>query len=120
MKREALRADTAFGFLDRQTASEQLHHPVLISNDDENTMLRRILDELRRSRSFLFSVAFVTTDALAMLKQPLLDFVAAGGTGRIVTSTYLNFNAPDALRELLALPGIEAVSYTHLTLPTKA
>lgn len=112
MKREALRADTAFGFLDRQTASEQLHHPVLISNDDENTMLRGILDELRRSRSFLFSVAFVTTDALAMLKQPLLDFVAAGGTGRIVTSTYLNFNAPDALRELLALPGIEV--YAHL------
>ncbi|MCY1683858.1 DUF3427 domain-containing protein [Kocuria sp. SL71] len=112
MKREALRADTAFGFLDRQTASEQLHHPVLISNDDANTMLRGILDELRRSRSFLFSVAFVTTDALAMLKQPLLDFVAAGGTGRIVTSTYLNFNAPDALRELLALPGIEV--YAHL------
>lgn len=112
MKREALRADTAFGFLDRKTASEQLHHPVLISNDDENTMLRGILDELRRSCSFLFSVAFVTTDALAMLKQPLLDFVAAGGTGRIVTSTYLNFNAPDALRELLALPGIEV--YAHL------
>lgn len=112
MKRDALRADTAFGFLDRQTASEQLHHPVLISNDDENTMLRGILDELRCSRSFLFSVAFVTTDALAMLKQPLLDFVAAGGTGRIVTSTYLNFNAPDALRELLALPGIEV--YAHL------
>lgn len=112
MNREALRADTAFGFLDRQTASDQLHHPVLISNDDENTMLRGILDELRRSRSFLFSVAFVTTDALAMLKQPLLDFVAAGGTGRIVTSTYLNFNAPDALRELLALPGIEV--YAHL------
>lgn len=112
MKREALRADTAFGFLDRQTASEQLHHPVLISNDNENTMLRGILDELRRSRSFLFSVAFVTSDALAMLKQPLLDFVAAGGTGRIVTSTYLNFNAPDALRELFALPGIEV--YAHL------
>ncbi|WP_271404563.1 DUF3427 domain-containing protein [Kocuria palustris] len=108
-----IRADTAFGFLDRQTTSEQLHHPVLISNDDENTMLRGILDELRRSRSFLFSVAFVTTDALAMLKQPLLDFVAAGGTGRIVTSTYLNFNAPDALRELLALPGIEVHAHLH-------
>lgn len=99
-----IRADTAFGFLDRQTAAEQLHHPVLISNDDDNTMLRAILEELRRSRSFTFSVAFVTTDALAMLKQALLDFP---GRGRIVTSTYLGFNSPDALRELLELPGLE-------------
>lgn len=112
MSREALQADTVFGFLDRTTPAEQLHHPVLISNDDENTMLRGILEELRRSRSFLFSVAFVTTGALAMLKQPLLDFVEAGGTGRIVTSTYLNFNSPDALRELLGLPGIEV--FAHL------
>ncbi|NKE10302.1 MULTISPECIES: DUF3427 domain-containing protein [Kocuria] len=101
---DVLRADTAFGFLDRTTASERLHHPVLISNDDDNTMLRAILEELRRSRSFTFSVAFVTTDALAMLKQALLDFP---GHGRIVTSTYLGFNSPDALRELLELPGVE-------------
>lgn len=100
----ALRADTAFGFLDRSTAAAQLHHPVLISNDDENTMLRAILEELRRSRSFTFSVAFVSSNALAMLKQALLDFP---GTGRIVTSTYLNFNTPDALRELLELPGVQ-------------
>ena len=101
---DVLRADTTFGFLDRTTASERLHHPVLISNDDDNTMLRAILEELRRSRSFTFSVAFVTTDALAMLKQALLDFP---GRGRIVTSTYLGFNSPDALRELLELPGVE-------------
>ena len=104
LSHDVLRADTTFGFLDRTTASERLHHPVLISNDDENTMLRAILEELRRSRSFTFSVAFVTTDALAMLKQALLDFP---GRGRIVTSTYLGFNSPDALRELLELPGVE-------------
>src|SRR5690606_30363304 len=101
---EQVRLDTTFGFLDAATASDQIFHPLLVSNQDRNTMLRAIRAELRRATSFTFSVAFVTPHALAMLKQALLDF---RGRGRIITSTYLGFNSPAAFRELLNLPRVD-------------
>lgn len=101
-----LRSDTAFGFLDKSLNADQLFHPLLVSNRDGNTMVRAIQAELRRSRSFTFSVAFVTPYAVAILKQALLDFA---GTGTIITSTYQSFNSPAAFRELLNLPGVEVL-----------
>lgn len=102
----SIRADTAFGFLDASVQAEQLFHPQLISNEDNNTMLRAIKHELHRSQRFTFSVAFVTTGALALLKQALVDF---RGQGTIVTSTYLNFNEPAVFRELLTLDGVDVL-----------
>lgn len=102
--RELLQLDNAFGFFDRTVQSDQLFHPVLIANEGANTMLRAIRHELQRSTSFTFSTAFVTTSAVAMLKQALLEFP---GTGTIITSTYLGFNTPAAFRELLNLPEID-------------
>ncbi|MFE3961264.1 hypothetical protein ACFXPS_44800, partial [Nocardia sp. NPDC059091] len=86
-----LRRDTTFGFLDKSAESDRLFNPVLVSNTDTNTMYKAILDELRRSTSFIFSVAFVSADAIASLKQALIDF---DGQGKIITSTYLGFNSP--------------------------
>lgn len=98
-----IRLDNAFGFIDSTLESEQIFHPLLVSNQGTNTMLKSIRDELRRSKSFVFSVAFVTPSAIAMLKQALLEFT---GEGTIITSTYLGFNSPAAFRELLNLPRV--------------
>lgn len=106
---EQLRLDNAFGFLDSSVQSDQLYHPLLIANDGANTMLRAIRHELRRSLEFTFSTAFVTTSAIAMLKQALLDFP---GKGTVITSTYLGFNSPAAFRELLNVPGVDVFVYT--------
>lgn len=81
---------------------------MLVSNSDGNTMLRAIRDELKRSSHFVFSVAFITPSAIAMLKQAILDYQ---GSGIIITSTYLGFNSPAAFRELLNLQGIRV--YVH-------
>ncbi|TFC28904.1 DUF3427 domain-containing protein [Cryobacterium sp. TMT1-3] len=69
-------------------------------------MLRAIREELKRSRRFVFSVAFVTPSAIALLKQAIIDFP---GTGTIITSTYLGFNSPAAFRELLNLDGVNVL-----------
>ena len=103
-----LTLDNTFGFLDSQVKADQVFHPSLVSNADGNTMLRAIRDELKRSKRFVFSVAFITPSAIAMLKQALLDF---RGTGTIITSTYLEFNSPAAFYELLNLEGIDV--YVH-------
>ncbi|WP_260848267.1 DUF3427 domain-containing protein [Brevibacterium aurantiacum] len=81
---------------------------MLVSNFEANTMYKTILDELRRSKSFTFSVAFVSSDAIASLKQALIDFP---GRGRIITSTYLGFNSPDSFRELANLRDIGVDTY---------
>ena len=88
--------------------ADQVFHPTLVSNANGQTMLKAILDELKRSRNFVFSVAFITPSAIALLKQALLDY---RGTGTIITSTYLGFNSPAAFRELLNLDGIDVFVY---------
>src|SRR5690625_3609956 len=101
---QQLKADTAFGFLDRRQAAPHVFNPTLISNEPPNTMLSAILAEMRRSRSLTFSVAFITPGAVALLKQAFLDYQ---GSATIITSTYLGFNAPAAFKELLNLPTVE-------------
>ncbi|GAA4489398.1 DEAD/DEAH box helicase [Microbacterium panaciterrae] len=96
--------DNAFGFLDRTVSSDQQFHPLLVSNSGGNTMVKAITAELRRAKSFTFSVAFVEASALSLLKQSLLDF---SGQGRLITSTYLGFNSPASFRELLNMPNTE-------------
>lgn len=107
---EHVQRDTAFGFLDRSSSAERLFNPVLVSNAEANTMHKAILEELRRSNSFTFSVAFVSSDAIASLKQPFVDFT---GSGRIITSTYLGFNSPESFRELLNLGRLGIEVYVH-------
>jgi HKD family nuclease len=103
-----LTQDTSFGFLDSKVNADQVFHPLLVSNSNGNTMLRAIRDEIKRSSHFVFSVAFITPSAIAMLKQAILDYQ---GSGKIITSTYLGFNSPAAFRELLNLDGISV--YVH-------
>jgi HKD family nuclease len=105
---QQLTQDNSFGFLDSRVNADQVFHPMLVSNADGNTMLRAIRDELKRSNHFVFSVAFVTPSAIAMLKQAIFDYQ---GSGSIITSTYLGFNSPAAFRELLNLEGIRV--YVH-------
>ena len=104
MTSQQITNDTQFGFLDSTIETDRVFHPKLISNEYPNTMLHALKRELDRSTSFIFSVAFITRDALAALKQALLDF---NGTGKLITSTYLNFNDPDVFRELLTLEKVE-------------
>ena len=106
--RNQLTLDNAFGFLDSHVKSDQVFHPALVSNSNGQTMLKAILDELKRSRNFVFSVAFIAPSAIALLKQALLDY---RGTGTIITSTYLGFNSPAAFRELLNLDGVDVYVY---------
>ena len=95
--------DVGFGYLDRSLQSPRDFNPHLVLNTATDSMLRALRFELRRASSFTFSVAFVSTRAIALLKQELVDFE---GVGRIVTSNYLGFNSPDVFSELLNLQRI--------------
>lgn len=92
--------DIEYGFVRRDIEAPQTLTPRILTNGADGTMLRALREELRSAHTFVFSVAFVSPGAIALLKQELVEFV---GSGTIVTSDYLGFNSPEAFRELLAL-----------------
>lgn len=95
-----LALDVQFGYLGGDVVAPRQHHPQMVLNGESQSVLRVLRDELKRASGFLFSVAFVSPRAIALLKQEIFEF---GGPGRIVTSDYLGFNRPEAFAELLTL-----------------
>ncbi len=103
---DPLALDVRFGYLAEDVRAPRQRHPQMVLNGPSESVLRILREELSKCQGFLFSVAFVTPRALALLKQELVDFT---GTGRIVTSDYLAFNSPASFAELMNLEqlGIE-------------
>ena len=62
---------------------------------------------MKTCKTFTFSVAFITEGGLATLKTMLYDLEIKGIKGRILTSTFLNFNQPKMFKELLKLKNVE-------------
>ncbi|MBD8867999.1 DUF3427 domain-containing protein [Nocardioides donggukensis] len=106
--------DIEFGYLNPNVVAPKRHNPRIVLNTDGTSVLRTLREELSQCRSFLFSVAFVTPRAIALIKQELVDFQ---GAGRIVTSDYLAFNSPEAFQELLNLRRLDIDVRIH---PAKA
>ncbi|RCS60434.1 DUF3427 domain-containing protein [Microbacterium sp. JB110] len=95
--------DVSHGFLRESPTAPRRHNPSVILNTPDTSVLRVVREELANCDDFLFSVAFVSPRAIALLKQELVDHCAAGRTGTIVTSDFLGFNNPRAFEELLLL-----------------
>lgn len=87
--------------------------PRILANDDNacSNVLSTLKGELAGCTSFAFSVAFITSSGMQVLAAILSDLRDRGIPGRVLTSTYQNFNSPEALRKLLEYPNIEARVY---------
>ncbi|MGK7376928.1 DUF3427 domain-containing protein [Planococcus sp. 1R117A] len=95
------------GFIDQTQHSGERFKPTLLVNNAKENVLNALLEELDHCQSFLFSVAFVTESGLATLKSHFLDLERKGIKGRILTSTFLNFNQPKVFKELLKITNVE-------------
>ena len=87
--------------------------PSIISNNSEErtdvlSVLKKQLSECER---FDFSVAFITASGIEAIVQILLALRDANIPGRILTTTFNNFNEPEALRKLLEFPNIDVRVY---------
>lgn len=98
--RDDLTNDVQFGYVSDSLDSPRHFHPRVVLNSSEASVLRVIREEIRKCQTFVFSVAFVSPNALAMLKTDLIEF---RGKGTIITSDYLAFNSPQAFAELISL-----------------
>lgn len=83
--------------------------PKLIANSKATggTLLSVIKEQLSTCSSFDFCVAFVADGGLQILVEAFQELRRRGIRGRLLTSTYLNFNSPDAFRKLLEYNNIE-------------
>ncbi|WP_407728564.1 DUF3427 domain-containing protein (plasmid) [Priestia megaterium] len=112
---QSLEASLHKGFINEKHTKSGSYTPKLLINDVKNNehVLTSLLEELDKCQSFIFSVAFITESGLATLKSHLLDLKRKGVKGRILTSTFLNFNQPKVFRELLKIKNVE-VKLTNL------
>lgn len=96
------------GFIDSQFTSLEHYQPRLVLNSTSNNtkVSEYIRRELNECTSFMFSVAFIAQSGISVLKQTLKD-IESTTRGKILTSTYLMFNHPDAFRELLKFKNID-------------
>ncbi|MUV37642.1 Type I site-specific deoxyribonuclease [Lentibacillus sp. JNUCC-1] len=97
------------GFIDRHYGKMDTYKPrLLINNAKENEdVLTSLVEELDHCNAFIFSVAFITESGLATLKSHLLDLKHKGIKGKILTSTFLNFNQPKIFKELMKITNVE-------------
>lgn len=83
--------------------------PKLIYNNynQKVKVLREITQCLSICDTFSFSIAFISDSGLSSLRQTLLDLESKNIKGRIITSTYLNFNSPKMFEQLLEFKNID-------------
>ena len=85
------------------------------SNDKENPkkVFDTLKDNLENCEEFIFSVAFINDSGLNLFKQIFLELKEKNPQikGRIITSNYLSFTEPKALKDLLYYDNIEVRMY---------
>lgn len=107
--------------IDSSYESEEALRPRLLYNNQNkgNTILANIEDELKKCDSFWFSVAFITSSGLILIKDLLKELEIRGVKGKILTTDYLTFSEPRALKELMAFKNVEIKVYTEESFHTK-
>ncbi len=97
------------GFIDQTKGKMDTYKPRLLLNNTKKSIdvLTSLVKELDSCKSFIFSVAFITESGLATLKSHLLDLKRKGIKGKILTSTFLNFNQPKVFKELKKITNVE-------------
>lgn len=99
--------------IDYKAASNLVYKPQFISNNykEGRKVLSSIEDELLACDSFAISVAFITMGGITPLLQTLQELEKKKIRGKILTTDYLNFSQPEALKKLAGLHNIELRMY---------
>ncbi|WP_455717281.1 DUF3427 domain-containing protein [Anaerosporobacter sp.] len=93
--------------------SNLAYKPQFVSNNykEGRKVLSSIENELLRCDEFFISVAFITMSGLTPLLQTLKVLEEKKIPGKILTTDYLNFTEPKALKKIASLSNIELKMY---------
>ena len=96
-------------FINQNVSSNVAYKPQFVSNNHKEgrKVISSIEDELLSCEEFAISVAFITMGGITPLLQTLRELEQRGIPGRILTTDYLTFSDPKALRMLAKFTNIE-------------
>ncbi len=99
---EEIKQGLETAYIDRSLPSNLSYRPQFVSNDyhEGRKVLSSVEEEFRSCDSFMISVAFITMSGIAPLLETLYELEQNGIPGEILTTNYLSFSEPKALRLL--------------------
>ena len=99
----------ATAFINQNIASNLAYKPQFVSNNykEGRKVISSIEDELLSCDEFAISVAFITLGGITPLLQTFRELEQRGIPGKILTTDYLAFSDPRALRILAKFANIE-------------
>ena len=108
-----IREGLTTAYIDGTAAANLAYKPSFISNNPKEgkKVLSAVEDELLRCDKFQISVAFITMGGITPLLQTLKELENKGIPGEILTTNYLNFSEPRALKKLSELRNITLKMY---------
>lgn len=100
-------------FINQNIASDISYRPQFISNNykEGKKVIASIEEELLLCDEFTISVAFITMGGITPLLQTLKELESRGVQGRILTTDYLMFSEPKALKLLSEFKNIQLKMY---------
>ena len=100
-------------YIDGAAAANLAYKPAFVSNNPEEgkKVISVIEDELMKCDQFQISVAFITMGGITPLLQTLKELEKRQISGQILTTNYLNFSEPRALKKLQELSNITLKMY---------
>ena len=104
-------AETAF--INQHFNSSENTRPKLLYNDKNNKVINSIRDELKNCEEFTISAAFITMGGITPLLEEFKNLEAKNIKGKILTTDYLNFTEPKALKKLDSFKNIEVKLYSQ-------
>ena len=113
MNYNELRTGFETAYIDGSVASTLALRPQFVSNNykEGKKVISSIEDELLACDSFQISVAFITSGGITPLLQTLKELENRNIQGEILTTNYLNFSEPKALKKLNELKNITLKMY---------
>ena len=112
-KIDELRLGFETAYIDGSVVSNNIYRPQFVSNNHKEgkKVLSSIEDELLVCDGFQISVAFITMNGITPLLQTLKELEKRNIKGEILTTNYLNFSDPKALKKLNELSNITLKMY---------
>lgn len=100
-------------YIDGSVVSSSVYRPQFVLNNHKKgkKVLSSIEDELLSCDGFQISVAFITMSGITPLLQTLKELEKRNIKGEILTTNYLNFSEPGALKKLNELSNITLKMY---------
>ncbi len=98
-------------FIDKNISSDADLKPKLIHNDNGEKVLNYLKEELSSCDEFFISVSFIRDSGIKQIIQDLDNLSERCVKGRILTTDYLYFTQPEALKTLMEYPNIEVRMY---------